>query len=213
MNPIYQYIIYAIFALILFGILSYKLYRVYQERSDIKLSKNLGGSFKFGKQDESTEEVEEEINEIRVPRQAELNLTDENEGKLIVLHLAAKLDKKPELSLIKQKLSVNDMVYKNGYFESEDSTHHKGFKILNGEKPGKFDELKTISLLTLVLHLKGQRNVTKTFDEMLKLGRKISEAFDMQLLDDDFNALSEQSISNYRETTNNIDLKTGAYVS
>ena len=48
---------------------------------------------------------------------------------------------------------------------------------------------------------------------MLKLGRKISEAFDMQLLDDDFNALSEQSISNYRETTNNIDLKTGAYVS
>jgi FtsZ-interacting cell division protein ZipA len=84
---------------------------------------------------------------------------------------------------------------------------------LNGEKPGKFDELKTISLLTLVLHLKGQRNVTKTFDEMLKLGRKISEAFDMQLLDDDFNALSEQSISNYRETTNNIDLKTGAYVS
>jgi len=213
LNPIYQYIVYAIFALILLSILSYKLYRLYQERSNIKLSKNIGGSFKFFEKKDSTEDIEEEINEIRVPRQPELNLVDENEGKLIVLHLAAKIDKKPELELIKQKLSLNDMVYKDGYFESIDSNNHKGFKILNGEEPGKFDELKNISLISVVLHLKGQRNVTKTFDEMLKLGRKISEAFDMKLMDDSFNSLSEQTISNYRDTASKIDLQTGSYVS
>ena len=102
MNPIYQYIIYAIFALILLGILSYKLYQVYQERGNIKLSKNLGDSFNFFKKEESTEIVEEEVNEVRTPKQAELNLMDENEGKIIVLHLAAKLGKQPELDLIKQ---------------------------------------------------------------------------------------------------------------
>ena len=213
MNPIYQYIIYAIFALILLGILSYKLYQVYQERGNIKLSKNLGDSFNFFKKEESTEIVEEEVNEVRTPKQAELNLTDENEGKIIVLHLAAKLDKKPELDLIKQKLSVNDLVYRDGYFESEDSTNNKGFKILNGEQPGKFSENMTISLMTIVLHLKGQRNVTKTFDQMLSIGRKLSEAFEMKLLDDDFNSLSEQTISNYKDTASKVDLKTGSYVS
>ena len=131
MNPLYQYIIYAIFALILFGILSYKLYKIYQERGNIKLSKNLGGSFNFFKKEESVETIEEEVNEVRIPKQAELKLTDENEGKFIVLHLAAKLDNQPELDLIKQKLSVNDLVYKDGYFESADSTNHKGFKIFN----------------------------------------------------------------------------------
>ena len=213
MNPIYQYIIYAIFALILFGILSYKLYKIYQERGDIKLSKNLGDSFNFFKKEESSDGAEEEVNEVRTPKQAELNLTDENDGKFIVLHLAAKLDNQPDLDLIKQKLSVNDLVFKDGYFESEDSSNHKGFKILNGEQPGRFNEDMAISLMTIVLHLKGQRNVTKTFDQMLSIGRKISESFEMKLLDDNFNSLSEQTISNYKDTASKVDLKTGSYVS
>ncbi len=213
MNPIYQYIIYAIFALILLGILSYKLYKIYQERGDIKLSKNLGDSFNFFKKKESSDGAEEEVNEVRTPKQAELNLTDENDGKFIVLHLAAKLDNQPDLDLIKQKLSVNDLVFKDGYFESEDSSNHKGFKILNGEQPGRFSEDMAISLMTIVLHLKGQRNVTKTFDQMLSIGRKISESFEMKLLDDNFNSLSEQTISNYKDTASKVDLKTGSYVS
>ena len=213
MNPIYQYIIYAIFALILLGILSYKLYKIYQERGDIKLSKNLGDSFNFFKKEESSDGAEEEVNEVRTPKQAELNLTDENDGKFIVLHLAAKLDNQPDLDLIKQKLSVNDLVFKDGYFESEDSSNHKGFKILNGEQPGTFSEDMPISLMTIVLHLKGQRNVTKTFDQMLSIGRKISESFEMKLLDDNFNSLSEQTISNYKDTASKVDLKTGSYVS
>lgn len=213
MNPIYQYIIYAIFALILLGILSYKLYKIYQERGDIKLSKNLGDSFNFFKKEESSDGAEEEVNEVRTPKQAELNLTDENDGKFIVLHLAAKIDNQPDFDLIKQKLSVNDLVFKDGYFESEDSSNHKGFKILNGEQPGRFSEDMAISLMTIVLHLKGQRNVTKTFDQMLSIGRKISESFEMKLLDDNFNSLSEQTISNYKDTASKVDLKTGSYVS
>ena len=213
MNPIYQYIIYAIFALILLGILAYKLYKTYQERGDIKLSKDLGDRFKFLKKEEAEEKNEQEVNEIRVPKQAELNLIDENEGKLIVLHLAAKLDKKPKLEVIKQKLQVNEIIYKDGYFESEDSANNQGFKILNGEVPGKFDGLETVSFLTVVLHLKGQRNVMKTFDEMLKVSRKVAEAFEMKLLDDNDNPLTEQTINNYRDTANKIDLKTGSYVS
>ena len=142
-----------------------------------------------------------------------MNLIDENEGKFIVLHLAAKTDNKPELDLIKQKLAVNDLIFKDGYFESVDSSNNRGFKILNREQPGVFEENELISLMAIVLHLKGQRNVIKTFDQMLSIGRKLSESFDMKLLDDNFNSLSEQTISNYRDTSSKVDLKTGSYVS
>ena len=119
-----------------------------------------------------------------------MNLIDENEGKFIVLHLAAKTDNKPELDLIKQKLAVNDLIFKDGYFESVDSSNNRGFKILNREQPGVFEENELISLMAIVLH-QGQRNVIKTFDQMLSIGRKLSESFDMKLLDDNFNSLSE----------------------
>ena len=131
MNPLYQYIIYAILALVIIGIISFKLYKIYQERGEIKLSKELGENFKFFNKESKKVDVEEEVNEIRTPKQAELNLIDENEGKFIVLHLAAQLENKPELDLIKQKLAVNDLIFKDGYFESEDNSNNKGFKILN----------------------------------------------------------------------------------
>ena len=67
--------------------------------------------------------------------------------------------------------------------------------------------------MAIVLHLKGQRNVIKTFDQMLSIGRKLSESFDMKLLDDNFNSLSEQTISSYRDTASKVDLKAGSYVS
>ena len=47
MNPLYQYIIYAILVFIIIGILSFKLYKIYQERGNIKLSKKLGENFNF----------------------------------------------------------------------------------------------------------------------------------------------------------------------
>ena len=212
MNPLYQYIIYAILALIIIGIISFKLYKIYQERGEIKLSNKLGENFKFFKQESKKIDAEEEVNEVRTPKQAELNLIDENEGKFIVLHLAAKTDNKPELDLIKQKLAVNDLIFKDGYFESADSSNNRGFKIINREQPGVFEENELISLMAIVLHLKGQRNVIKTFDQMLSIGRKLSESFDMKLLDDNFNSLSEQTISNYRDTASKLDLKTGSYV-
>ena len=213
MNPLYQYIIYAILALVIIGIISFKLYKIYQERGEIKLSKELGENFKFFNKESKKVDAEEEVNEIRTPKQAELNLIDENEGKLIVLHLAAQLENKPKLDLIEQKLAVNDLIFKDGYFESKDNSNNRGFKIINREQPGVFEENEPISLMAIVLHLKGQRNVTKTFDQMLSIGRKISESFDMKLLDDNFNSLSEQTISNYRDTASKVDLKTGSYVS
>ena len=212
MNPLYQYIIYAILALIIIGIISFKLYKIYQERGEIKLSNKLGENFKFFKQESEKIDAEQEINEIRTPKQAELNLIDENEGKFIVLHLAAKTENKPELDLIKQKLAMNNLIFKDGYFESADSSNNRGFKIINREQPGMFEENELISLMAIVLHLKGQRNVIKTFDQMLLIGRKLSETFDMKLLDDNFNSLSEQTISNYRDTASKLDLKTGSYV-
>ena len=100
MNPLYEYIIYAILVLVIIGIISFKLYKIYQERGEIKLSTKLGENFKFFNKKSKKVDVEEEVNEIRTPKQAELNLIDENEGKFIVLHLAAKQENKPSSILL-----------------------------------------------------------------------------------------------------------------
>ena len=169
MNPLYQYIIYAILALVIIGIISFKLYKIYQERGEIKLSKELGKILSFLIKNLKKSMLKKKLMKSELPNKLELNLIDENEGKFIVLHLAAQLENKPELDLIKQKLAVNDLIFKDGYFESEDNSNNKGFKILNGEKPGIFHEDNHISLMTIVLHLKGQRNVTKTLIKCFQL--------------------------------------------
>ena len=211
MNPIYQYIIYGLVIFVLLGILGYKIYRVYQERGAIKFSKDLGESFKFTKNDKEEISDDEEINEIRVPKQAELNLSDENDGKFIVIHLSANVGKLLELEILQQKLFANDLVFKNGYFESSDTSFHKGFRILNTEEPGTFLDSKPIKMMSIVLHLRGQRNVSSTFDKMLNLARNIAQTFDMKLLDENFNSISDQTIGSYKNLANDVDLRAGPY--
>ena len=77
----------------------------------------------------------------------------------------------------------------------------------------KFSEEKEISLVTIVLHLKGQKNVLKTFEQMLNLARNLSTSFDMKLLDDQFNSISDQTIKNYQDQATEIDIKMNSYVS
>ena len=85
--------------------------------------------------------------------------------------------------------------------------------VINGEEPGIFSEEKEISLVTIVLHLKGQKNVLKTFEQMLNLARNLSTSFDMKLLDDQFNSISDQTIKNYQDQATEIDIKMNSYVS
>ena len=87
------------------------------------------------------------------------------------------------------------------------------FLVINGEEPGIFSEEKEISLVTIVLHLKGQKNVLKTFEQMLNLARNLSTSFDMKLLDDQFNSISDQTIKNYQDQATEIDIKMNSYVS
>ena len=85
--------------------------------------------------------------------------------------------------------------------------------VINGEEPGIFSEEKEISLVTIVLHLKGQKNVLKTFEQMLNLARNLSTSFGMKLLDDQFNSISDQTIKNYQDQATEIDIKMNSYVS
>ena len=59
--------------------------------------------------------------------------------------------------------------------------------------------------------MKGQRNVEKTFNKMLELGRSIADAWDMKLCDESFNTISEQRISEYKNEAHEVDLKNGSY--
>ncbi len=211
MNSTYGYIFLLIGIAILIVAISFWLAKS-QNNNGIRFSKilnkdsdpaNLNGSGK--------KTLNEEVNEIRVPKQAELDLPDENEDNFIILYLQSKIDARPNFDSLKTKMFSNGLTLKDGYFESSAKNKIPGFKVLNMEEPGIFDEKKDISLIAIGLHLKGQKDVAKTFDQMIDLGKNLERSFDMKLLDESFNKITDQTIGNYKENANAIDLKLGSY--
>lgn len=211
MNSAYGYIFLLIGIAILIVAISFWLAKS-QNNNGIRFSKilnkdsdpaNLNGSGK--------KILNEEVNEIRVPKQAELDLPDENEDNFIILYLQSKIDARPNFDLLKTKMFSNGLTLKDGYFQSSAKNKIPGFKVLNMEEPGIFDEKKDISLIAIALHLKGQKDVAKTFDQMIDLGKNLERSFDMKLLDESFNKITDQTIGNYKENANAIDLKLGSY--
>ena len=211
MNSAYGYIFLLIGIAILIVAISFWLVKS-QNNNGIRFSKilnkdsdptNLNGSGK--------KTLNEEINEIRLPKQAELYLPDENEDNFIILYLQSKIDARPNFDSLKTKMFSNGLTLKDGYFESSAKNKIPGFKVLNMEEPGTFDEKKDISLIAIGLHLKGQKDVAKTFDQMIDLGKNLERSFDMKLLDESFNKITDQTIGNYKENANAIDLKLGSY--
>ena len=211
MNSAYGYIFLLIGIAILIVAISFWLVKL-QNNNGIRFSKilnkdsdpaNLNGSGK--------KILNEEVNEIRVPKQAELDLPDENEDNFIILYLQSKIDARPNFDLLKTKMFSNGLTLKDGYFESSAKNKIPGFKVVNMEEPGIFDEKKDISLIAIALHLKGQKDVAKTFDQMIDLGKNLERSFDMKLLDESFNKITDQTIGNYKENANAIDLKLGSY--
>ena len=211
MNSTYGYIFLLIGIAILIVAISFWLAKS-QNNNGIRFSKilnkdsdpaNLNGSGK--------KTLNEEVNEIRVPKQAELDLPDENEDNFIILYLQSKIDARPNFDSLKTKMFSNGLTLKDGYFQSSAKNKIPGFKVLNMEEPGIFDEKKDISLIAIALHLKGQKDVAKTFDQMIDLGKNLERSFDMKLLDESFNKITDQTIGNYKENANAIDLKLGSY--
>ena len=211
MNSAYGYIFLLIGIAILIVAISFWLVKS-QNNNGIRFSKilnkdsdptNLNGSGK--------KTLNEEINEIRLPKQAELDLPDENEDNFIILYLQSKIDARPNFDSLKTKMFSNGLALKDGYFESSAKNKIPGFKVVNMEEPGIFDEKKDISLIAIALHLKGQKDVAKTFDQMIELGKNLERSFDMKLLDESFNKITDQTIGNYKENANAIDLKLGSY--
>jgi len=183
-----------------------------QNRSIIKFS-NLLNENAFKKNINKTENklTSDEVNEIRPPKQVELDFPDENEDNFMILYLQSKIDAKLNFDLLKSKMLSNGLAFKNGYFESSPNDKIPGFKVINMEEPGIFDEKKDISLLAIGLHLKRQKDVAKTLEQMIDLGKNLERSFEMKLLDESFNKITDQTIGNYKENANAIDLKSGSY--
>ena len=209
MNPLYLYILYSVLALAFLILIGVRIKKVYFPKNKIKISNDLKG-----KSQNSDKPLSEEIvNAVRAPKQGEFALSDPNENKYISIHLASKIEDKPRLQLLKTKIMASGLKYHDGFFEQNVSSTFGGFLVINGEEPGIFSEEKEISLVTIVLHLKGQKNVLKTFEQMLDLARNLSTSFDMKLLDDQFNSISDQTIKNYQDKATEIDIKMNSYVS
>lgn len=208
MNPLYWYILYALLGLVLIGVVAYLIRKNLSNSNKLKFSKGLDNS-STNQENENTES--ESRNEIRQPTQGEFNLDDPNELKYLSIHLLAKQGKQPEFELLQTKVIANGLTYQDSKkaFLKTDSNNRVLFYIVNGESDGELNQESNISLVTFVLPLQGQKNILKIFEDMIALARNLASSFEMKLLDDDFNSMSDQTITNYKERAAEIDINFG----
>jgi FtsZ-interacting cell division protein ZipA len=90
-----------------------------------------------------------------------------------------------------------------GYFYYNSLSEEQiNFTLLNGMKPGVFDNNKT-SMVSLVLDTKKNNNPVESFKKMLELAQWFSDSFDTDLLDESRNFLTKQMIDHMRQQAEN----------
>ena len=214
MNPLYEYFIYfGIGALALIFILI-QLTKSFLTKNNIRISRDLSGN--SDKASHEDNQSTDEINEIRAPTQSEFNLEDPNEIKFLSLHLASKKDSTLKLNLLQTKVGAYGLEFTEGSFIKRGSEKLIKYFVFNGEEDeslgsGAFPENENINLISIVLPQNGQKNILRSFEEMLSLARNLSSSFDMRLLDEHFNGMSEQTITDYKERATNLDHKLSSY--
>ena len=208
MNPLYWYILYTLLGLVLIAVAAYLIRKKVSTSNKLKFSKDLDNS---STNQESENTQEESKNEIRQPTQGEFDLDDPNELKYLSIHLLAKQERQPEFELLQTKVIANGLNYQDSkkVFVKVDSSQKVLFYIVNGEGDGVLNQESNISLVTFVLPLQGQKNILKIFEDMIALARNLASSFEMKLLDDDFNSMSDQTITNYKERAAEIDINLG----
>ena len=182
----------------LIAVAAYLIRKKVSTSNKLKFSKDLDN---ISTDQESENTQPESKNEIRQPTQGEFDLDDPNELKYLSIHLLAKQEKQPEFELLQTKIIANGLTYQDNkkVFVKVDSNHKVLFYIVNGEGDGVLNQESNISLVTFVLPLQGQKNILKIFEDMIALARNLASSFEMKLLDDDFNSMSDQTITNYKE--------------
>ena len=192
----------------LIGVAAYLIRKKVLTSNKLKFSKDLDNS---STNQESENTQEESKNEIRQPTQGEFDLDDPNELKYLSIHLLAKQERQPEFELLQTKVIANGLTYQDSkkVFLKVDSNNIVLFYIVNGEDDGVLNQESKISLVTFVLPLQGQKNILKIFEDMIALARNLASSFEMKLLDDDFNSMSDQTITNYKERAAEIDINLG----
>ena len=192
----------------LIAVAAYLIRKKVSTSNKLKFSKDLDN---ISTDQESENTQPESKNEIRQPTQGEFDLDDPNELKYLSIHLLAKQEKQPEFELLQTKVIANGLTYQDNkkVFVKVDSNHKVLFYIVNGEGDGVLNQESNISLVTFVLPLQGQKNILKIFEDMIALARNLASSFEMKLLDDDFNSMSDQTITNYKERAAEIDINFG----
>ena len=214
MNPLYEYSIYFAAGALLLIFLLFHITKLLLPKNNIKISKGL--SVGSNSSENSADSNSQESNAIRAPKQSEFNLEDPNEIKYLSLHLTSKKDASLRLNLLQTKISAYGLKFEDGVFLKNRSAESPDYYIFNGEEidgsdSGTFQEKENINLISMVLPQNGQKNTLRSFEEMLALARNLSTSFDMRLLDEHFNGMSEQTITDYKERATNLDLKLSSY--
>ena len=111
----------------------------------------------------------------------------------LIINLRSKTLDQLSLPLIQSELKSMGMSYsEKGYFYYNSLSEEQiNFTLLNGMKPGVFDNNKTST--------KKNNNPVESFEKMLELAQWFSDSFDTDLLDESRNFLTKQMIDHMRQ--------------
>ena len=158
------------------------------------------------------ETLSKRIQEAKQTRQASHNTpanpaADDSKQMLLVFHVIAHQANRFTGPMIKQMMSELGLEYGQmgayHYNVERFNKKHSVYCIVNMLKPGSFelrtmDQLKTRGL-TLILQLPGPEEGLKSFNIMLAHAQRLATFLNGDLLDENHNPVSQQSISSYKE--------------
>ncbi len=121
-------------------------------------------------------------------------------NSLFIIHLHSKVEGIFSKKTISTSLDqFNFVIEEKGFFTILDSKGNIAFTVINGKKPGLFDEDIVSDDLAMVLDPNNLSNPVESFDLLLQVSKALEEKFNCDLLDEDRNLLTKQMIEHMRQ--------------
>ncbi len=143
--------------------------------------------------------------------------TEQDRKLLIILHVVARQQTEFTGPMIKKMMAELDLEYgeMGAYHYNLDrlDKKHSVYCILNMFQPGSFDDTHMADFstrgLTFVLQLPGPEDSLKAFNIMCEHARRLATFLNGDLLDQDHNPVTAQTLSHYKEQVQLFGLRVG----
>ena len=141
---------------------------------------------------------EQEHKEVSSDEKLDEELDISHVASLNIIHLNDEEQVFSESSISQALVFYNFRFEEKGFFTILDSDNSPTFSIINGKKPGIFNDNNTSNDIALVLDPSDLSNQMEAFELFVEVSQSLQETFQCRLLDEDRNLMTKQMIEHMK---------------